>query len=65
MNKELLNIENKQENIGLYQQVCDKHEYVFVTLTTTLNDGTTTKEVKKNGWLQCKKCGHFIQNQTL
>ena len=44
----------------MQQVVCEKHEYICVTQTTSVTmDGKEEIKSKKN-WLQCKKCGKTL-----
>jgi len=62
------NISNQQEqqkNIGFYQRVCEKHEYITVTQTTSTEKEGKTIVNKSTSWLQCKHCGQGIYNISL
>lgn len=60
------NLLNQQKSNQLFlQKVCDKHEFIMVTQTTS-----TTKEGKtvinnSTSWMQCKHCGMTLNNSTL
>lgn len=42
------------------QRVCEKHEYVCVTQTTSVTMGGKEEIKSKKNWLQCKKCGKTL-----
>jgi len=52
------------KGLNYYRIVCDKHEYVQVTQTTTNNSPTNPVNETKH-WMQCKKCGHTPTEQRL
>lgn len=39
----------------MYQLVCNKHEYVKVGMTCTINGKTAG--IEKQSWCQCRFCG--------
>lgn len=48
-------------SIWYMQQVsCEKHEYVIVTQTTTVNIGGVEHLQSKRNWLQCKNCSKTV-----
>jgi hypothetical protein len=55
------NMQAQKEIRGmLHQVVCEKHDYVTVTQTTsTMVGGMEVKNTKKN-WIQCRKCGKTL-----
>jgi hypothetical protein len=55
--------QNANRNIGFYRVVCEKHEYITVTQTTTQNVGGVTSEIKREQWMQCSKCGKLLNNE--
>lgn len=57
--------QNTNRNInwnGFNQIVCEKHEFITVTQTTTQNAGGISTEIKKISWVQCRKCGKNFNN---
>lgn len=55
--------QSANRTIGFYQVVCEKHEYITVTQTTTQNAGGVVSEIKKSTWMQCKNCGKMVNNE--
>ena len=57
-------IQNKGSQQGINQlynqRVCEKHEYVCVTQTTSVTMGGKEEIKSKKNWLQCKKCGKTL-----
>jgi hypothetical protein len=44
---------------NIYQRVCEKHEMVLVTQTTSTAIGNLpTSIVDTRTWMQCKNCGY-------
>lgn len=56
----LLNQQAKGLNEMFMQKVCDKHEYIMVTQTTSTTKEGKTEINKSNSWMQCKNCGKSI-----
>jgi len=57
---------NQKPPVNLFHQVvCEKHEYVLVTLTTTKKMENTVIELDEKSWMQCKKCGKKNQYAEL
>lgn len=48
----------KQQQQMFIQRICDKHEYVLVTQTTTNNAPIPLNT--SHSWLQCKHCSHTL-----
>jgi hypothetical protein len=58
-------LKEQERYVNFHLTECKKHEYVWVTMTTTVSGIGEVQEIKKDGWLQCKHCGATIQNQRL
>jgi hypothetical protein len=55
----------QKSNQLFIQGVCNKHEFIMVTQTTSMiKDGKTVTN-KSTSWMQCKHCGMTLNNSTL
>ena len=64
MNENIGSVEQSaNRSLNFYQTICENHDFIMVTQTTTQNAGGVSTEIKKTSWMQCSKCGKILNNE--